>query len=143
MTRTAQLDMHNVPVSRYMTPSPTAVAEEAPLEQALDLMNEHQIRHLPVLRGDTLVGLVSERDLALVETLVPDSWQTLAVAEAMSTGPYAVAPDAPLGRVARDMADAKYGSAVVVDAAGHIVGIFTTTDALDALADACNLGPTS
>ena len=47
--------------------------------------------------------------------------------------PYSVAPDATLREVVRTMAEKKYGSAVVVEG-GQVVGVFTTTDALRALA---------
>jgi CBS domain-containing protein len=50
----------------------------------------------------------------------------------MSRDPYTTTPSAPLEEVARDMADRKYGSAVVVDH-GKVVGLFTTVDALRAL----------
>jgi acetoin utilization protein AcuB len=45
---------------------------------------------------------------------------------------YCVSPDAPLVEVAREMAEHKYGSAVVVEGP-KVVGVFTTTDALRAL----------
>ncbi len=47
--------------------------------------------------------------------------------------PYTVSPDAPLRDVARTMAEQKFGSAVVVDG-DEVTGVFTTTDALRALA---------
>ncbi|HKB07185.1 MAG TPA: CBS domain-containing protein [Candidatus Polarisedimenticolia bacterium] len=51
----------------------------------------------------------------------------------MTPGPYTVGPRTSLAKVARSMAKAKYGSAIVMDR-GRIVGIFTATDALEALA---------
>jgi acetoin utilization protein AcuB len=51
----------------------------------------------------------------------------------MAGEPYTVAPDAPLEEVATRMADRKLGSALVVDR-GSVVGLFTTVDALRALA---------
>ncbi len=55
------------------------------------------------------------------------------VDEAMTREAFTVGPRASLVRVARHMAERKHGSAVVVER-GRVVGIFTTTDALDALA---------
>jgi CBS domain-containing protein len=52
----------------------------------------------------------------------------------MTEGPYSVPVDAPLAEVCTAMADEKYGAALVVDRKGHLLGIFTTTDALRALA---------
>jgi acetoin utilization protein AcuB len=119
-------------VRRYMTVSPVVVASRRTLADAHQIMRERRIRHLPVVDDGKLVGLVSQRDLYLLETLrgVDVGWET--VAEAMTPEPYTVAPDAPLDEVAREMAEHRYGSAVVVDDAG-VVGVFTTVDALRAL----------
>jgi acetoin utilization protein AcuB len=94
------------------------------------LMQEHSIRHLPVMDGNALAGVVSERDLAMVESLIPEEWQRVSVAEAMSPHPYTVHPDEPLSAVAKHMADEKIGCAVVKQPEGRVVGLFTTTDAL-------------
>jgi acetoin utilization protein AcuB len=87
-----------------------------------------------VLAGGRLVGLLSERDLALIETLHSvDPDMTLAE-EAMTQAPYTVASNTPLDEVAATMAEQRYGSAVVMDR-DKIVGVFTTTDALQALVE--------
>ena len=54
--------MHE-PVSDWMTRTPITVMPETPIDQARDLMLEHHFRHLPVTRGDELVGMISMRDL--------------------------------------------------------------------------------
>jgi acetoin utilization protein AcuB len=117
-----------------MTPAPVCISIDADLDSAVALMQEHSIRHLPVMDGDALAGVVSERDLAMVESLIPEEWQRVSVAEAMSPHPYAVPPDAPLSAVAKHMADEKIGCAVVKQPEGRVVGLFTTTDALRVLA---------
>lgn len=125
----------NPTVADYMTRSPHSIGFDQTLVQAHKLMREHDIRHLPVLRGGRLVGILSERDLAFVEALRDVNSAKVTVEEAMTPLPYTIAPDASLGAVAREMADHRYGSAVVMRE-GHVVGVFTTTDALRALADA-------
>ena len=52
------------PVSRWMTPRPVTIAPEATVGQALDVMLNGGFRHLPVMDGQRLVGIVSMRDLA-------------------------------------------------------------------------------
>lgn len=126
-------------VGRYMTANPVVVAAQRTLADAHELMREHGIRHLPVVEGPRLIGLVSQRDLYLIETLRGVDATAAPVAEAMNAEPYAVAPDAPLEEVAREMAEHKYGSAVVVQR-GEVVGIFTTVDALRALASSLRRG---
>ncbi len=121
-------------IDRYMTPSPHSIGQEQLLTQAHQLMRAHQIRHLPVLHGGKLVGVVSDRDLHLIETLRDVDPSKVTVQEAMSPIVYTVAPKASLEEVVREMAHHKYGCAVVEDN-GKVVGVFTTVDALRAFAD--------
>jgi acetoin utilization protein AcuB len=121
-------------VSRYMTPSPHSIGAEQSLSRARIVMLEHGIRHLPVLHGGELVGIVSDRDLHLVESLDGVDPRLVTVSDAMSQETYVVTADAPLAEVARRMAEKKYGSAIVLKD-GKVVGIFTTVDACRALAD--------
>ena len=116
-----------------MTPHPRVVSSGHTLAQARQLMRERGIRHLPVVDQGRLVGIVSQRDLYLLETLKGIDPASETVREAMRQDPFTVSPDASLGEVARAMADRRYGSAVVVDR-GVVVGLFTTVDALRALA---------
>jgi acetoin utilization protein AcuB len=119
-------------VQKYMTMSPHAVGEDQPLSVAHQMMSKHKIRHLPVLRGGQLVGMLSERDLALIETLRDVDPAHVLVSDAMSTVVYATSPDAPLDEVVDEMAERKLGSAVVVQ--NHkVVGILTTVDVCIAL----------
>lgn len=115
-----------------MTTSPHTVGDDQTLARAANLMREFKIRHLPVLRGGKLVGMLTERDVALVETLKGVDAQVETVADAMSSEVYAVTPETPLDEVASEMASRKYGSAVVVQN-NKVVGVFTTVDACRAL----------
>lgn len=98
-------------------------------------MGKYELRHLPVAVDGKLIGVVSDRDLNLVQTLAYAPPDAITVEDAMTPDPYAPTPDTPLVEVVRVMVDRKIGSAVVVDA-GEIVGIFTATDAMRALIDA-------
>jgi acetoin utilization protein AcuB len=122
------------PIKAYMTTTPHTIGADQTMARAHDVMREHRLRHLPVLAGGRLVGVLSDRDLNMVETLRDVDPQTVRVEEAMTPDVYVVTPEAPLDEVVRDMADHKYGSAVVVDHA-RVVGIFTTVDACRAFAD--------
>ena len=122
-------------VGDHMTAAPVCVQLDADLAEAVNLMQEHHIRHLPVMDAGSLTGVVSDRDLAMIESLLPDEWERICVAEAMTPEPYSVQPDAALWEVAKHMAQEKFGCAVITDARGAVVGLFTTTDALRVLAD--------
>ncbi|WP_239014543.1 CBS domain-containing protein [Archangium violaceum] len=119
-------------VDDFMTRGVHTIGTQSPLSDAHRLMNEHAIRHLPVLEGGKLVGVVSMRDLHLIETLKGVDPKEVAVEEAMSQDAYTVPPGTTLLEVARTMAMHKYGSAVIASK-GRVEGIFTTVDALKAL----------
>jgi acetoin utilization protein AcuB len=78
--------------------------------------------------------MISDRDLALIETLRDVDATKVTVEEAMTQAPYTVSPDASLDEVVATMAEHRYGSAIVMDN-GKVVGVFTTVDALMALSE--------
>jgi acetoin utilization protein AcuB len=117
-----------------MTPSPWTIARNQPVSIAQRLMRQQNIRHLPVLDDERVVGILSERDILLVESLPGVNPTDLRVEEAMAPGPYEVTPDAPLSEVVSTLLERRIGSAIVVDE-GRVTGVFTTVDALRALAD--------
>lgn len=121
-------------VQKYMTPAPHSIGREQPLSRAHAAMSEHRIRHLPVLHGGHLVGMLTERDVALIETLKNVDPTKMTVEDAMSSEVYSVSPDSLLDEVATEMASKKYGSAVVLQN-NHVVGILTTVDICRALAE--------
>jgi acetoin utilization protein AcuB len=122
----------NDAIENFMTRSVHTIGTKSPLAEAHRMMNDNAIRHLPVLEGGRLVGMLSQRDLHLIETLKDVDPKEVIVEEAMSQDAYTVAPETPLAEVAREMGQHKYGSAVIIRGA-EVLGIFTTTDALRAL----------
>jgi acetoin utilization protein AcuB len=119
-------------VEQFMTHCPHTIGQEQTLNVAHQLMREHHIRHLPVLHGGKLVGMLSQRDLHYLESLRHVDPKRVTVSEAMSTDTYAIGPRSALRKVAAEMADHRYGSAVVVDRE-RVVGILTTVDGMRAL----------
>jgi acetoin utilization protein AcuB len=119
-------------LARFLTPAPHTIGHDQTIAAAHRVMREHGIRHLPVLESGRLVGIVSVRDLHLLETLKDVDPEHVAVSEAMSQEIYTVSPHASLREVAAQMAEHKYGAAIVVDE-GKVAGVFTTVDALRAL----------
>jgi acetoin utilization protein AcuB len=116
-----------------MTLQPHTIGDDQSLLVARERMHHWQVRHLPVLHGGHLVGVLSERDVAMVEALQGDLGR-LRVEDAMTAEPWTTEPDAPLAQVAAAMAEQRIGTAVVVEGGDRVIGVFTTTDALRALA---------
>ena len=120
-------------VGQFMTAHVHVIGMESGLAEARKLMAEHGIRHLPVMDGRHVVGLLSERDLSRLEGFPMLSMSSVTVPDAMSTLPYVVEPDTPLVDVLRNLVEQRLGSAVVTDESGKVVGIFTATDAIKLL----------
>jgi CBS domain-containing protein len=121
-------------VGDYMTPVPHFIAPEEKLSHAKSLMQEYAIRHLPVMRGGKLVGILTDGDVNFVHMLAVALSDELTVEDMMRPKPYTVSTDAPLQQGARNMAERRVDVAIVMDH-DAIAGVFTTTDALHALAD--------
>lgn len=124
--------MKNLMVQKFMTRLPHTIRQDQSLAVAHKLMRTHDVRHLPVLKDGRLVGVVSQRDLYLIESLEGVDMNQVPVADAMTTDIYTVGPRTSVRKIAEEMAVHRYGSAVVMDG-DSVVGIFTTTDALATL----------
>lgn len=137
MRGTTAATTHDMPmpaVSRYMTRPAVMIARTATLQEAHEVMRDHRIRHLPVLDdAGNLCGVVSQRDLHLVETLADADATTSTVEEAMENYPFVVTSDTALDEVLDIMGEHKYGSVVVMGKQG-VEGVFTTVDACLAFA---------
>ncbi len=117
-------------VKSVMTPFPYAVPLQSSLADAQAMMREHRVRHLPVIDGHQLVGVLSDRDIKLI--LGPDFDYPppgeLTVADAYQSDSYTVDLNTPLDAVLLEMAEQHIGSALVTRKGG-LAGIFTATDA--------------
>jgi acetoin utilization protein AcuB len=121
-------------VAKYMTTSPLSIGPGQPLAMAHKMLREHNIRHLPVLDGGSLVGLLTSRDMNLVEAFETIDVSVTKVEDVMATSVYTTSPDAQLDDVCEMMAEHKYGSAVVLQNQ-KVVGILTTVDICRATAE--------
>jgi acetoin utilization protein AcuB len=128
-------------VSEIMETAPTTVRVDDRMDLIEDLMSLGRVRHLPVMDGDRLVGVVSLRDLlahSLSRALDFEPRQrrvflkSVDVREAMSKRLLTVRPEAPVKEAAETMLRHRIGCLPVVDAAGALVGIVTETDLLRA-----------
>ena len=111
-----------------MTPFPYYIESSASVVEARAMMEEHDIRHLPVTRHGELKGILSERD-ARSEANAEKS-----VAESCSLDVYVVDFNARLDSVAQHMADQHLEYALITRK-DRLAGIFTVTDACRCLAD--------
>jgi len=120
----------NPAVETRMTREVRTVAPSTTLAQAEALCRTHDVRHLPVVEEERLVGLVSERDLrwARGQRLLGDTQMV----QVMSPRTVVVAPEARLAHAAKLMLQHRISSLPVCTGLGHqLVGILTSSDLLD------------
>lgn len=121
-------------IQNHMTKALVVVESTHTVDEAARLMRRHRVRHLPVVDAKgKLAGIVSQRDLLIVQSIPDVDAREVAVSEAMNRDVYCVQPDAALEKVARTMAENRYGACVIANK-GTLLGLFTTTDALQLLA---------
>ncbi len=122
-------------VMAVMTPFPWFIQLDDRLDHALEVMELHEIRHLPVTDEGTLVGLVTQRDVSgLLSGLSEAERATRQVGSATVEEAYVVDVSTPLDAVLLEMAGRHIGSALVTKA-GRLAGIFTATDACRAFGE--------
>jgi acetoin utilization protein AcuB len=105
------------------------IQPEKKVNEALELMRKHSIRHLPVLDGQKFVGFVSEFDLREVRFL-PVS-EEIKVQDVMIKDPVTIGPDESLEAAARLIFERKVGGLPVLEH-GKLVGVITSKDILAA-----------
>lgn len=115
-------------IENFMTKSPRTVSAFQKLVFAEAMMEELKIRHLPVLRDEELIGVLSLRDIRLVQGIDPD-YKQVTVEEACVEDPYLVQKDQDVRAVSKEMLKKKIGSVLVMNK-DKLVGIFTSIDAL-------------
>ena len=119
-------------VAEVMTRQVFTVPVEAELDQAMELMDRHDLRHLPVLRDGELVGIVSDRDLLEATGWEPAHTRGAHPIKDVMHGPVAtVHPEDTVVSAAVELVLRKIGCLPVV-ADGALVGILTESDMLAA-----------
>ena len=123
--------LHRVPVDEFTTPTPKTVDLMTPLTDLTTIMADGNFRHIPVLENDRVVGIISDRDLRMFYTL--GGGDHVLARDIMVPHPYVARSGTPLDQVALEMSKRKLGSTIIVDDEERAIGIFTSTDALNAL----------
>lgn len=130
-------------VADIMTPNPATVERSTPLADVIGLMKTRACRQVPVVDGDTVIGIITDRDIRLAmnspfvlhERKQDQALLNNVTAEAcMTRDPMTIDAAAPAERAAELMNTYKFGSLPVVRD-GRLVGIITVTDILRSYID--------
>ncbi|OOG55565.1 CBS domain-containing protein [Rhodanobacter sp. C03] len=112
-----------------------SIAPEAPVLEAIKRMAEHRVGALLVMRGERLVGVVSERDYARKVILQGRSSSQTAVSDIMSSEPLTVGPDTDVFDCMRLCTDSRIRHLPVVQG-NAVIGVISIGDLVKAVIDA-------
>ncbi len=130
-----------VPVTQIMSKDLVTLNPTQSLYDAEKLFNKHSIRHIPVVEGERIVGVISRSDLLRIsfadlneneETVDSVVYDMYTIPQVMTRIPVSVESDATVKEVAEMLAKQSFHSIPVVDN-GKLVGIVTTTDLINYL----------
>jgi acetoin utilization protein AcuB len=127
-------------VRDLMTPNPVTVTPQATLAEVWDLMRELEIRHLPVVENNSLIGMVSDRDLAHLDIgrVLTEAGATalrreleMPVVKVMSAEVISVEPEAAVSEVVELLVESRVGAIPVIrSGTREVVGIISYVDVL-------------
>ena len=118
-------------IAKAMKLDVVTVLPDLAVAAAHRIMLEGGLRHLPVVSGTKLAGIVSDRDLLLVIGKDRDGaflYPSTTVGEIMSLSPVSAGPGVPTPELAQVMLDRKVDALPIVAADGTLLGLVTSTD---------------
>ena len=131
---------HHIPVVTIMTKDVIALTRSDDLQRAEELFNKHQIKHMPVVSEETIIGILSFTDLMRISCaeLAEDNsnsvdsvvFNMFTIEQAMEKNVVTVNSNTSIKSVAQILAKREFHALPVVDK-GKLVGIVTTTDLLN------------
>jgi len=116
-------------VGQIMTREVATITPDKQVGQALKLMQKHNIRHLPVVQNQHMVGWITSRDLR--EVLLASMLEKITVGDVMVQAPITVTPDTSVEEAARLVSEHKIGGMPVMEG-DQLVGVLTMLDLIHA-----------
>jgi len=130
-----------VRVADYMTSDPVSVTEDTTMKEAAELLRQHHVRHLPVVQGRMLIGIVSDRDIRKASPSLlsgvdmseyEDVLSNTPISRVMTREPFTVTPDTDLRDAVQIILDKRVGAVPVVNGK-ELVGMFADFQGLGVL----------
>jgi len=124
-------------IKEWMVKNPITVTKDQTIQECVDLMKEHSIRHLPVVENKKLSGLVTESNLRQV--FLASMIEDLKLEDVMIRDPITVTPDTEIEDAAKLIYHNKIGGLPVIDNDDQVVGIITVADLVAAFIELMGL----
>lgn len=127
------------PVSSIMTRNVLTVNSHDDLHRVTELINHHKIRHIPVVKGDEVVGMISRTDINRLtfsslfegqEDADEAVMQMLTIEQVMTHQPRTIQGSMTIREVAEVFLEEEFHALPVVNEANDLIGIVTTTDVI-------------
>jgi len=119
--------MQSTTVRDSMTEKPTTITGSAPVSEAAKLMASENVGSLPVVEGDELVGIVTDRDLVVQVVARGQNPNSVRASDIYSERPVVASPDESLDEALKRMASEQVRRLPVVSE-GRLVGILAQAD---------------
>lgn len=116
-------------VNEWMAKDPVTVTKDQKVQDCVDLMKKHSIRHLPVVENKKLIGLLTESDLR--EVFLASLMEDLSIEGVMISEPITVSPNTEIEDAAKLIYYHKIGGLPVVDDYEYVVGMITVADLVE------------
>jgi CBS domain-containing protein len=123
-------------ITDVMTSNPRIVDSSAPIAEAAQIMKSEDVGSVPIVEGDRLIGIVTDRDVAIRVVAEGKDPRSTQVREIASRELVTVDPDQSLDEAARLMAQHQVRRLPVVEEDGRLVGIVAQADVAQAGDDA-------
>lgn len=117
-----------------MTHLPVEAEQCEVAEEALRLMDDHDVDHIPVMNGSHLRGILSRDNLIHAQLKLGADFASTKIESICQLDPLVVGPVESIDETVRKMQAQQTDCALVIDG-GFVVGVFTTTDAMRFLTD--------
>ncbi len=127
------------PISQIMTKNVASVQQDSNLFEVIDLIKKNKVRHIPVLEGSVVVGIISRTDVNRLtfgglfeeqEEIDESILKMLTIPQVMTSNPKTVKGTDSIKEVAHILSKSEYHALPVEDEEHHVIGIVTTTDLL-------------
>ena len=119
-------------VENYINEALVIAQPDTPVTELYQMMQKNRVRHLPIVSEGKAVGVISDRDVKFVS--YSNTLMGMTAEQVMTADPYTVDTNCSLEEIISTMNNKKINSTLIENEEGKVVGIFTTSDALNLLA---------